>query len=166
MQFGRWSFDQPRELSLVPVLDGRPPGRHLLFHLLPLFHQQRIFCVLGNLIHLQLVAVNLDVVLVRECKDVSFGIELRPAGSTKYLMRDAGVDQRLLTRRTFQQIGHQYRSSGQVHAGCQCFCANANRQQLLLEEILDDPLVPRQDAGVVNSDTAQDDRFELRADAL
>ena len=102
----RWGFYQSRKLILVPVLDGRPSRWHLLFHLLPFFDQQRVFRVLRDLIHLQFIAVNFDVIFVRERVDVTFRIELRASGSTKDLVRDAGVDQLLFSRRAFQQFSH------------------------------------------------------------
>ncbi len=96
-----------------------------------------VFRVLRNLVVLLLPAQDAHVVLVREREDEALGVELRPAGAAEDLMRRARVDQLLLAERPLHETGQDDRAGRQVDPGRQRFRAERDREQLLLEQVLD-----------------------------
>src|SRR5262249_25691361 len=91
------------ELSLGPIGLVVASGGFLLLKGFLRLQQAKIACVFGNRVVLLLPAENLDVVFMGKSIDVTTGVELRPAGAAKDLLRRAGVHQLLLARRTFYQ---------------------------------------------------------------
>ena len=86
--------------------------------------------------------------------DEAFRVELRSARASEDLVSRTGIDDLLFTRLSFEQRRQHDRSRGEVDPRRERFRANTDREQLLLEEVLDDPLVLGQDPRVMHADAA------------
>ena len=142
--------DQLLKLRRVPVLHSLPPLRHLLFDLFPRPNQARVFGVFRNLVEFFLPAENLDIILVSERKHESAVVKLRAPRPAEHLMRGTWFDQFHFPRWPLEQRWQDDAPGRQIDSRCQGLGANANRKQLLLKELFDNPPILGQHSGVVN----------------
>ena len=103
---------------------------------------------------------------MRQGEDETLLVELRPAGAAENLMGRTRVDQLLFAGFPFQKARQHDRSRRQIDPRSQRFRADADREQLFLEQVFDNPLVLRQDSRVMHADAAHQELLQLRADAF
>ena len=78
-------------------------------------------------------------------------------------MGTAGVDQFLFARRPLHQRRQHDRTCRKIDSGGQRFRTDADREQLVLEQLLHDPAVFRQDAGMMDADAPLQNLLQFRA---
>jgi hypothetical protein len=103
---------------------------------------------------------------VGQGEDETAIVELRTAGTAKNLMRRAGVDQFLFAERSLHQRSQHHRTSRQIDARRQRLGADGDRQQFLLEQILDDAAIFRQQSSVMHADAAPQHLLEFGTNSL
>ena len=100
----------------------------------------------------------------RETRGPACRIAGRPARPNIWCTPDAGTSF-FSPRLPLSNVKHD-RTRGQVDAGGERFGANDEGHEFFEEEVLDDHLVPGQDAGVVYAHAAQQHLAQLGTDAL
>ena len=139
-----------------------PPRRHLPLEILLGPQQTEVSGILGNLVVLLPPAEDFHVVLVSQGKNESFLIKLRPAGPAKNLVGARRIDDFHLARLPFEERRQHHAARRQVDAGGQRFGADADRKELLLEEVFHDAAIFGQHAGMMHAHAPLQDLLELR----
>jgi hypothetical protein len=100
---------------------------------------------------------------VGQDEHVAAGVELRPAGTPEDLVGRAGLHHLLVARRALEDAGQDDRAGGQVDARRQRLGADGHREELPLEQLLDNAAILGQHARMVDAHAAEQQLLELRA---